>query len=332
MLRRFQLGQCIEQGRSWALLAAVLLALVSPGTQAQYPNKPIRLVAPFGPGSASDTFLRILSEPLSRALGQPVVVDNRPGALTALATEQVAKSAADGYTVLAATNSIVANPAGVLRSVSYDPFRDFTPITKLATTSYVLVVSASQPWQNLRELIDHARANPGKLNYASGNLGGHMYMELFKRATGLEMTHVRYKSTPQGLQDLLGGQVQLMFTDLVTAAGQAKAGKVRVLVATSPRRTALFPDVPTFAEAGVRGVTDMPAWWALYGPAGLPKDIVDRLNREFYAVLQRPDIRERLLAFGIEATGSTPDELAAFTREQSQNYVRLIKEFSIQPE
>ncbi|MDO9072731.1 MAG: tripartite tricarboxylate transporter substrate binding protein [Rubrivivax sp.] len=311
---------------------ALLMGMASLAAQAQYPNKPIRLVAPFGPGSASDTLLRTIAEPLGTALGQSVVVDNKPGAMTVLAVEHVAKSAPDGYTVVAATNSIVANPAGVLRSVNYDPFRDFTPITRLAGTSYVLVVAADQPWKTLDELIAHARANPGKLNYASGNLGGVLYGGMLQRSIGVDMVHVPYKSTPPALLELLAGRVHLMFTDLVTASGQVKAGKVRALLATATQRTALFPDVPTIAESGIKGFANMPAWWALYGPAGMPSEAVERLNREITAILQRPDIRSRLLAMGIDAVPSSPQGLADFTREQSQSYVRLIKEFNIQPE
>ena len=317
---------------SRGLTLALLLGLAPLAAHAQYPNKPVRLVVPFGPGSATDTFLRIVAEPLGAALGQSVVVDNKPGAMTVLAVEHVAKSAPDGYTVVAATNSIVANPAGILRSVSYDPLRDFTPITRLAGTSYVLVVAADQPWKTLDDVVAHARANPGKLNYASGNLGGVLYGGMLQKSIGVDMVHVPYKSTPPALLELLAGRVHLMFTDLVTANGQVKAGKVRALLATATQRTALFPDVPTIAETGLKGFADMPAWWALYGPAGMPKDAVERLNREITVILQRPDIRSRLLAMGIDAVPSTPQGLAEFTREQSQNYVRLIKEFNIQPE
>ncbi|HMO46904.1 MAG TPA: tripartite tricarboxylate transporter substrate binding protein [Rubrivivax sp.] len=317
---------------SRGLTLALLLGLAPLAAHAQYPNKPVRLVVPFGPGSATDTFLRIVAEPLGAALGQSVVVDNKPGAMTVLAVEHVAKSAPDGYTVVAATNSIVANPAGILRSVSYDPLRDFTPITRLAGTSYVLVVAADQPWKTLDDVVAHARANPGKLNYASGNLGGVLYGGMLQKSIGVDMVHVPYKSTPPALLELLAGRVHLMFTDLVTANGQVKAGKVRALLATATQRTALFPDVPTIAETGLKGFADMPAWWALYGPAGMPSDAVERLNREITTILQRPDIRSRLLAMGIDAVPSTPQGLAEFTREQSQNYVRLIKEFNIQPE
>lgn len=317
---------------SRSLTLALLLGLAPLAASAQYPNKPVRLVVPFGPGSATDTFLRIVAEPLGTALGQSVVIDNKPGAMSVLAVEHVAKSAPDGYTVVAATNSIVANPAGILRSVNYDPFRDFTPITRLAGTSYVLVVAADQPWKTLDELVAHARANPGKLNYASGNLGGVLYGGMLQKFIGVNMVHVPYKSTPPALLELLGGRVQLMFTDLVTASGQVKAGKVRPLLATATQRTALLPDVPTIAESGLKGFADMPAWWALYGPAGMPGEAVERLNREVTTILQRPDIRGRLVAMGIDAAPTSPRELADFTREQSQNYVRLIKEFNIQPE
>jgi tripartite-type tricarboxylate transporter receptor subunit TctC len=317
---------------SRGLTLALLLGLAPLAAHAQYPNKPVRLVVPFGPGSATDTFLRIVAEPLGAALGQSVVVDNKPGAMTVLAVEHVAKSAPDGYTVVAATNSIVANPAGILRSVSYDPLRDFTPITRLAGTSYVLVVAADQPWKTLDDVVAHARANPGKLNYASGNLGGVLYGGMLQKSIGADMVHVPYKSTPPALLELLAGRAHLMFTDLVTASGQVKAGKVRPLLATATQRTAMFPDVPTIAEIGLKGFADMPAWWALYGPAGMPSEAVERLNREITAILQRPDIRSRLLAMGIDAVPSSPQGLADFTREQSQSYVRLIKEFNIQPE
>ncbi|MBI5720920.1 MAG: tripartite tricarboxylate transporter substrate binding protein [Burkholderiales bacterium] len=313
-------------------LLAFPLVLTAGAARAVYPEQRLRLVLPFGPGSATDTLLRIVAEPLQAALGQSVVVDNKPGALTSLALADVAKAPPDGYTVVAATNSIVANPAGIQRSPGYDAMRDFAPITRIAVTSYVLVVASDKPWKNLGELLAHARAHSGKLNYASGNLGGLLYGGMFARAVGAEMTHVPYKSTPPALVDLLAGHVELMFTDLVTAAGQAKAGKLRVLLATAPQRTALFPDVPTIAESGLRGIADMPAWWSLYGPAGMPRTAIDRLNREVVAILSKPEIRARLQALGLEATPSTPEELAAFTREQSQNYLRLVKEFGIQPE
>lgn len=298
-------------------LLAFPLALAAGAARAAYPEQRLRLVLPFGPGSATDTLLRIVAEPLQAALGQSVVVDNKPCALTSLALADVAKAPPAGYTVVAATNSIVANPAGIQRSPGYDAMREFAPISRLAVTSYVLVVASDKPWKKLGELIECARANPGKLNYASGNLGGLLYGGMFARSIGVEMTHVFYKSTPPALVDLLAGHVQLMFTDLVTAAGQAKAGKVRALLATAPQRTALFPDLPTIAESGLRG---------------MPQAAIDRLNREVVAVLNKPDIRARLQALGIEPTPSTPEELATFTREQSQNYVRLVKEFGIQPE
>jgi tripartite-type tricarboxylate transporter receptor subunit TctC len=315
-----------------ALPLALSLAAASRSAHAAYPDRPVRLVLPFGPGSATDTLMRLVAEPLGAALGQSVLIDNRPGALTSLALDHVAKSPPDGYTLVAATNSIVANPAGVQRNVPFDPFRDFTPITRLAVTTYVLVVAADKPWKTVGELAEHARANPGKLNYGSGNLGGVLYGGMLARSIGADMTHVPYKSTPPALVDLIGGQVQCMFTDIVTASAQVKGGKVRALLATAPQRTAMFPDVPTIAESGLRNIADMPAWFGLLGPAGLPKDAVERLNREVVKVLGNPDLRARLLALGLEATPSTAQALADFMREQSQSYVRLLKEFSIQPE
>jgi tripartite-type tricarboxylate transporter receptor subunit TctC len=308
------------------------LAAASRWAHAAYPERPVRIVLPFGAGSATDTLMRIVAEPLAAALGQNVLIDNRPGALTTLALDHVAKSPPDGYTLVAATNSIVANPAGVQRNVPFDPFRDFTPITRLAVTTYVLVVAADKPWTTIGELAEHARANPGKLNYGSGNLGGVLYGGMLTRSIGADMTHIPYKSTPPALVDLIGGQVQWMFTDIVTASAQVKGGKVRALLATAPQRTAMFPDVPTIAESGLRNIADMPAWFGLLGPAGLPADTVERLNREVVKALGNPELRARLLSRGLEVTPSTPQALADFMREQSQNYVRLLKEFGIQPE
>lgn len=240
-----------------------VLALTPLAARAAYPERPVRLMLPFGLGSATDTLMRLVAEPLGSA-----------------------------------TNSIVANPAGVQRNVPFDPFRDFTPITRLAATSYVLVVAADKPWKTIRELVDHTRANPGMLNYGSGNLGGVLYGGMLARSIGVEMTHVPYKSTPPALVDLIGGQLQWMFTEVVTASELVKGGKVRALLATALQRSALFPDVPTIAEAGLRGIADL---------------------------------RARLLALGLDTTPSTPQALAASAREQSQSYVRLIKEFGIQP-
>ena len=227
-----------------ALPLALSLAAASRPAHAAYPERPIRLVLPFGPGSATDTLMRLVAEPLGAALGQSVVIDNRPGALTSLALDAVAKSAPDGYTLVAATNSIVANPAGVQRNVPFDPFRDFTPITRLAVTTYVLVVAADKPWKTVGELADHARANPGKLNYGSGNLGGLLYGGMLSKSIGVQMTHVPYKSTPAALVDLIGGQLQWMFTDVVTASTQVKGGKVRA----AGHRAAAHGDLPGRAD------------------------------------------------------------------------------------
>jgi tripartite-type tricarboxylate transporter receptor subunit TctC len=314
-------------------LAAVVAVVATQVAFAQYPARPIRIVVPFTAGSATDTRVRTLGEPLAKALGQPIVVDNRPGNNTAIGTEAVAKSTPDGYNLLAATNAgMAANPAGLVRSIGYDPVKDFTPVTRMAQISYVLVVQSTRPWTTLRELLDHLRADPGRLNYGSGNTGGILHMELMKRVAGVELTHVPYKSTPPALTDLLGGRIEMIFTDMATGTPRVRSGQLRGLVVTSPRRSPLLPDVPTFTEAGLGGMIELPGWWGLYGPAGMPRDITERLSREVNAALARPEIRERLLANGIEPSGTGPDELGAYTVEQVAAYRRLLKEFNIQPE
>lgn len=313
--------------------AIVALLFAAGSAMAQYPSKPITIIVPNAAGSAADSIMRTVAEPLSAALRQPVIIENRAGANTDVGVQQGTKAAADGYTLFQGSTAMVANAAGLMPRVNYDPVKGMTPVSMLGSGSYALVLKPDQPWKSLREVIDFAKANPGKLNYATGNLGGIMYMEMVKRATGIEVVHVPYKAGPPALVDVMGGQVHMMFTDVGSAAAQVKAGKLRALISTStPGRNPLLPDVPTLEETGLGGISDMPGWLAVYGPAGMPKDIASQLSRALASVLKRPDVHEKVLtSYGFVLAGSTPERLGTFTAEQYQRYTRLLKEFNIQP-
>lgn len=311
-------------------LVAVAAATALPAF-AQYPNKPIRIVVPYTPGSATDILGRTLAEPLGQALGQPIVIENKAGGNSMLGTDIVAKAAPDGYTLGFATNAgLAASPGGLSRSVPYDPAKDFSYISMVASVSYVLLVNKSMEVNTPRELIDYARANPGKVNYASGNTGGIAYMGYLKQAYQLDMTHVPYKSTPPALTDLMGGQVQVMMADVASGTPRVRAGQVKALAVASEQRNPLLPELPTLTEAGVPGVPDMSGWWVLVGPAGMPDEILNRLNKEIVAILKRQDIREKMLQSGLVATPSTREEAANYQRDQIKVWAKLVNDLGLQ--
>jgi tripartite-type tricarboxylate transporter receptor subunit TctC len=291
-----------------------------------YPSKPIRFVVPYPPGGPLDTVARLTAQKVSEAVKQPVIADNKPGAGGNIGADIVAKSPADGYTILmgaVATHAI--NPA-LYASIPYDPVRDFAPVTQLASTPNILIVHPSIPASNVREFIAYAKANPGKLNFGSGSAGsaGHLAGELFKTMAGIEMTHVPYKGAAPAMQDLVGGQIQLMFDNLASALGQVRAGKVKGLAVTTAKRTSLAPDLPTIAESGLPGF-DINTWFGVFVPAGTPPDVVDRLHAEFTRALAAPDVREKMLNLGAEPVGSRPEEFAAYIKQEAQKYARVIK-------
>jgi tripartite-type tricarboxylate transporter receptor subunit TctC len=291
-----------------------------------YPSKPIRFVVPYPPGGPLDTVARLTAQKVSEAVKQPIFVDNKPGAGGSIGTDIVAKSPADGYTLLmgaVATHAI--NPT-LYPNVPYDPVRDFAPVTQLASTPNVLVVNLSIPATNVREFIAYAKANPGRLNFGSGSTGsaGHLAGELFKTMAGVDMTHVPYKGAAPAMQDLIGGQIQVMFDNLASALGQVRAGKIKALAVTTAKRTALAPDLPTIAEAGLPGF-DISTWFGIFVPAGTPPEIVERLNSEFVKALGAPDVREKVLNLGAEPVGDRPAEFAAYIRSEADKYARVIK-------
>jgi putative tricarboxylic transport membrane protein len=326
-----------EQGEEAAMrtfgrvLAALLLALFSVAVSAQYPSRPVRIIVPFGAGSSTDIVARILGQPLGQALGQPVLVENRPGADGAIAAEQVAKATPDGYTLLLATNSPLSAAPHLKQKLPYDAFADFTPISLVGRYTFFIVVHPSVPGPALADFIGYARANPHKLNYATGNTSSIVLTGMFLALTNLQLVHVPYKTEPTAIPDLLQGQVQLMISSYATVAPHIRDGKLRALATTLDRRSPLLPDVPAITETGMAKFPIV-SWAGLFGPAKLPKDIVDRLNREVIAILARPEVREQLTKQAFDGASSSVEELAAFAREQYEVWGKAIRDAGIQPE
>jgi len=312
------------------LLGAALLAAASlisfNAACAPYPDKPIHFVVPYPAGGPLDAVARLLAQKVSDRLKQPVVVDNKPGAGGNIGADLVAKSAPDGYTLLmgaVATHAI--NPT-LYASIPYDAQKDFIAVTQIASTPNVLVVNPSLPVHDVKEFIAYAKANPGKLNFGSGSTGsaGHLAGELFKSMAGVQMTHIPYKGAAPAMNDLIGGQIQLMFDNLASSLAQVKAGKIRALAVTTAKRTPLAPDLPTIAESGLAGF-DINTWFGLFVPANTPHEIVSLLHDEFVRALDQPDVREKMTAMGAEPVGSTPEQFAAYIRSEAQKYARIIK-------
>ncbi|HYR35519.1 MAG TPA: tripartite tricarboxylate transporter substrate binding protein [Burkholderiales bacterium] len=309
------------------ILAAALLGAGS--AAAQYPSKAIRVLVPFGAGSSTDIVMRIIAQPLSQSLGQPVVVENKPGADGAIAAAEVAKAPADGHTLILGTNSPFS-AAPHLRKVSYDAIADFTPVSMVGNYTFFVLVHPGVPARTLQELISYARANPGRLNYATGNTGGIVMTGMLASQAGIQLVHIPYKSEPPAITDLLSGNVHVMISSYATVAPHLREGKLRALVTTLPNRSPLLPEVPSIVEAGFK-FPFLP-WAGMLGPARMPKDITDRLNRELNALLQREDVRESLLRQAFDPKGSSTTEFTAYVREQYDIWGRAIREAGIQPE
>ncbi|HEX5611154.1 MAG TPA: tripartite tricarboxylate transporter substrate binding protein [Burkholderiales bacterium] len=313
------------------MVSALALTLAAFSAGAQYPTKPIRVVVPFPAGSATDTITRILGQSISSAIGQPIVVDNKPGADGAIAGAEVAKAPADGYTLLMATNSPMSAVPAMKKSPPYDPVNDFTPITDIGRYTFFLYVNVSVPAKTFQELIAHAKANPGKLAYATGNTTGIVSFAQMNALAGIEMLHVPYKGEPQGITDLVGNRVQVMWATPTTGLPHVKDGKLRALVTQLSKRSHLLPEVPTIHEAGMPKFT-ITSWAALFGPAKLPKDVVARLNKEFHAAMGRADVQAQMEKQAFLMTPSTPEKLAEFTKEQMESYRNILRAAGVQPE
>ena len=306
--------------------AAVAFAPLPALAQSAWPNKPVRIVVPFAPAGTTDILARALAPELSRAFGQPFIIENKPGAGGNLGADLVAKSG-DGHTLLMGTVGTHAiNPALYAR-MPYDHVKDFAPVILVAAVPNVLVVHPSVPATTVAELIAYAKANPGKLNFASSGSGTsiHLAGELFKVMAGVQMTHVPYKGSAPAIADLLGGQVQLMFDNLPSALPQIRAGKLRALAVTSSQRAAALPDVPTIAESGLPGY-EASSWFGLLAPAGTPADIVAKINGEVARWLASPEAKEKLLAQGANAAGGTPEDFVRHIAAETAKWQKVVKE------
>jgi tripartite-type tricarboxylate transporter receptor subunit TctC len=314
--------------RPVALIAAALAAF---SAEAQYPDKPIRLVVPFPPGGAAEVGARIFSTPLSQALGQPIVIDTKPGADGAIAADAVMKAAPDGYTIFYATNTAFNWVPATRKNPPYNPLTDFTPVSFVGYFGFFLFSHPSVPAKSVAELIAYVRANPGKLNYGSGNSTAQLFGAQLMQLEKLDMVHVPYKGDGPLMIDLVGGRVHIAFATPGTAAPQVKEGKLRALAAMFPSRSSLLPEVPTAAEAGLSKMSLTP-WGGIFGPKGMSKGAVDRLSRELAVVLKRQDVRESFGKLAFEPKSSTPEELSAILKQQIEIWGSVAREVGIKPE
>jgi tripartite-type tricarboxylate transporter receptor subunit TctC len=318
--------QFVRPLRLLIMIAASALAL-SAAAQS-FPTKPIKLIVPFPAGGSVDVTSRALAQKLSESLGQPVVVENRPGAGGNIGMDAVAKSAPDGYTIgMGALSTHAVNPA-LYPKMPFDAVKDFAPISLVVVTPNVLVTNPTVlPANDVAGIIEFAKKNPGKVNCASGSNGsaGHLGCELFRLSTGASITHVPYKGGGPAMTDLLGGQVQMMFDNMASALPQIKAGKLKAFAVTTPTRSALAPELPTMAQAGVKDF-DVFTWWGLFAPAGTSPEIVKRLNADVAKALATPDLKEKWLASGAEPSPTTPEAFAAFIAKEMPKYAKIVKE------
>ena len=312
------------------LLAAMAVAAVAhpalAADAAAFPSKPVRLIVPFTPGGSTDILARAIGQKLSESWRQPVVVENRPGAGGAIGMELAAKAPADGTTmVMGHIGTLAANPA-LYRSLSYDPVRDFAPVTLVAMVPNVLVVGPAVPSRSVAEFVALAKSKPGKLDYGSGGNGSaaHLAMEYFKLKAGVDLQHVPYKGTAPALTDLLGGQIAVILTGLPPVLQHVKSGKLRILGVASRERLAAFSDIPTIAESGVPGF-EATQWYGLLVPAATPKDIVAKIQRDTAAALRDPAVNERLASEGAEPVGNTPEQFGAFIRSEIELWGKVIR-------
>ena len=310
--------------------AAVLLGVIAAaGAQSQYPVKPVRLVVPFPPGGAVDIMGRILGDKLTQRLGQPIIIDNRPGANGNIGMEIVAKAPADGHNIVIATVGTWA-VSPFLYKLSYDVVRDFAPVIQISSSPGVLVVHPSVPAKNVKELVALARANPGKLDYGSAGVGGfgHISGALFALLTGTQMVHIPYKGAAPATLELMAGEIQVLFNDAIPTMPHMKSGRLRALAVTSLKRMQLLPDLPTIDEAGVKGYENS-SWMAMAVPAGTPKDVVTRLTSEMSAILKMPDVQEKSAAVGAIIVGGTPEQFSAYLKSELVKFERVVKDGKI---
>jgi len=313
------------------ILAGAVAALFCASVSAQYPNKPIRLIVPFPPGGAAELGARIYAQPLGLALGQPIIIETKPGGDGVIAADAAMKAPADGYTLFYATNTAFSWVPAVRKNPPYDPLTDFTPVSLVGTFGFFLFTHPSVPAKSVAELLAYVRANPGKLNYGSGNSTSMLTTAQLALLEKLNMVHIPYKGDAPLSIDLVGGRIQMAFATPGTLAPQVKDGKLRALATLLPSRSPLLPDAQAAAEAGLAGLTITP-WGGIFGPAKMPRPVVDRVGRELAAVLKRPEVLEAFQRIAFEARSSTPEELTAFVKEQLEVWRRTAREVGITPE
>jgi tripartite-type tricarboxylate transporter receptor subunit TctC len=313
-----------------AVLAAGACALSFAAQAADWPTRPVRIIVPFGAGSATDVVARTVGQNLSEALGQAMVIDNRAGANGTIGAELAAKAPKDGYTLLMSTNTPSAAAPSLMKKINYDPVKDFAPIARVGTIAFVLAVNPSLPAKTMPELIALAKKQPGKLTAGSGSAGSLVPVFMLQQMAGIELNHIPYKSIPPALTDVISGQIHMVYADMVTGAPQVKSGKVRGLGVTSSKRDPLLPEVPAIAET-VKGF-ELIAWFALFAPAGTPPAIVDRLAAESAKILARSEVRERFAVMGIQVAPQSPAELRKFQQSELEKWARLAKAANIVPE
>jgi len=306
-------------------------AVVCGAAEPVYPSKPVRLLVGFSPGGATDVAARIIAKKLSEGWSQQVIVDNRPGAGGLLAFDLVAKANPDGYTLLATSPSFAIQPA-IAAKLPYDPIRDFAPITVATSAPYVLVLYPGVEAKSVKELVGLAKANPGKLNYASGGIGSaqHLAAELFALMTGIKIVHVPFKGAVS-VPDVIAGRVQMLFSGVPQALSHIQAGRLRAVGVTTPKRSAAVPDVPTIAEAGVPGY-DVTVWYGILATGRSPKPVVEKLNAEFVKAIHLPDVRQQLIAMGLEPVGNSSAQFTAAIKEEIARWASVVRRAGIKPE
>jgi tripartite-type tricarboxylate transporter receptor subunit TctC len=313
--------------------ALVVLAASAAAHSQAFPAKSIKIVIPFVPGGPSDTVGRAIGSKFQEILGQPAVVENRPGANGSIAAEMVAKSEPDGHTILVGSIGVFSINAALYKDLRYHPVRDFAPITLAVITPNVLVTKLDFPAKTVKDLVDYARRNPGKMSYGSSGTGSsdHLTAELFKQMTGTFGVHIPYRGGAAVVTDLLGGQVEASFQNMGTVATQIRAGRIRALGITAKARSPQFPDLPTMAEAGYPDLV-VTSWQAAAAPARTPREVVARLNEAAVRALRSPDVRERLTAIGFDIVASTPDEFGGFMRDEVERWTKVVQRGAIKAE
>jgi tripartite-type tricarboxylate transporter receptor subunit TctC len=306
--------------------AALLFTLIAGSAFAQYPTKPIKIIVPFGPGGFTDVAARILQKELAPAIGQPIIIENKPGAGSTIGTAEVAKAQPDGYTLVMVSTAHVISPH-LYKQMPYDAIKDFTPVMKIAEGPYVLVVHPSLPVKSVAELIALAKANPNTIDYASSGNGSsqHLVGSLFVTMAGAPLSHVPYKGSSQAMNDVLGGQVKVSFVGVPNALPALQANKLRALAVTTKKRYAGLPDVPSLDEAGVKGY-DATIWLGILAPPGTPKDVVDKLNASITKILSTAEAKKLMASAGVDVATSTPEEFGALLQSELDRWGKVVKE------